>query len=301
MFKDFKSIVSAFIWDNKKAKIAYDSLILPVAEGGLNLIDLQTRTQAALLQMLRRILAHPALGAAAFLRQALAVDDLTEEFRTKPVQIHRSMKNLPYYQSILKLWFKFHTFYPTEETAIRQEALWGNRWITTEKGPLHNRPWSSKGIRVIQDICHPTEDRLLSHIEVQEKYGIKCTFLEMLSIRLCIPLAWRQTLTKDWVLPPIFPRGPLLHFPDHDTEDIRNISPKKTYSLLLLAKNIISVAFHRWTREGHPTPIKDKEEWKRVCRRSFVTTKETKLQSLQFKIFHAITPCRKYLRQIRKK
>lgn len=263
------------------------------------MIDLQTRTQAALLQMLRRILAHPNLGAAAFLRHVLAVEDLTEEFRTKPLRIHRSMINLPYYHSMLKLWFQFHAFYPVEETTIRQEALWGNKWITTAKGPLQNQHWKSNGIRVIQDICHPSEGRLLSHVEVQEKYRIKCTFLEMLSVRLSIPLAWRQALSRDWVLPPIFPGGPLLHFPEQNTEEIRNISPKKAYSLLLSAKNIVSVAFHRWTRNGHPPSIKDKEEWNRVCRRAYITTKETKLQSLQFKIIHAVTPCRKYLRQIR--
>lgn len=259
VFKEFKSIISTFIWDNKKAKIAYNSLILPVAEGGLNLIDLEMRTQAALIQMLRRILAKPNTGAAAFLRQTLEVEDLNEEFRTKPMQIHRSIKNLPYYHSIIKLWFKFHPFYPTNETEIRQEAIWDNKWITNAKGPLHNQHWARKGIRVIQDICHPTEGRLLSHIEVQEKHGVRSTFLEMLAIRLSIPLAWRQALSKDWVLPPIFPGGPLLQFPNQGTEDIRNLSPKKTYNLLLSAKNIVSVAFHRWTRIGHSTQVQDKE------------------------------------------
>lgn len=37
-----------------------------------------------------------------------------------------------------------------------------------------------------------------------------------------------------------------------------------------------------------------------MCKRAYITTRETKLQSLQFKILHSITPCRKYLRQIRK-
>lgn len=69
---------------------------------------------------------------------------------------------------------------------------------------------------------------LSSHVEIQEKYGINSTFLEILAIRLSIPLAWRQALSRDWVLPPIFPGGPLLHFPEQGTEDIRNISPKKT-------------------------------------------------------------------------
>lgn len=73
-----------------------------------------------------------------------------------------------------------------------------------------------------------------------------------------------------------------------------NLSPKKAYSLLLTAKNITNLAYHRWKAK-----VQDKDEWIRVCKRAYGTTRETKLQSLQFKILHVITPCRKYLRQIR--
>lgn len=152
---------------------------------------------------------------------------------------------------------------------------------------------------MVQDLCHSTEGRLLSHMEFQEKHGLKSTFLEMLAIRLSIPIQCRQVLSKDWVLPPIFPEGPLLQIMEQETEDIRNLSSKKTYSLLLSAKRVECVALHRWSGDRYPDPVRDREEWSRICKRADVTTKETKLQSLQFKILHTITPCRKYLRQIR--
>lgn len=299
LFKEFRSIISSFIWSNKKAKIAFSTMSLPIAEGELNLIDLEIRTQAALLQVLRRILAQPRMGAAAYLRTELEVEDLNEELRTKPLRIQRSIQNKPYYLSIFKIWHKFHSFQPTDETSIRQEALWGSRWITNSKGPLRNPLWAKKGILVVQDLAHATEGRLMSHIEVQDKYNVRVTFLDMLAIRLSVPLAWRQALSRDWVQPPIFPGGPLLLFSDQDPQDIRNLGPKKTYSLLLAARNIICTAFHRWTSRDHPAGVESREEWARVCKRVYITTKETKLQSLQFKILHAITPCRKYLRQIR--
>lgn len=299
VFKEFRSIITSFIWDNKKPKIAFNTLSLPIAEGGLNLIDLETRTQAALLQVLRRILAKPKMGAAAYLRATLGSEDLNETFRTKPQQINNSIKDKPYYYTLFRIWFKFHSFQPTDETSIRQESLWGNRWITNANGPLQNFPWAKKGILVVQDLCHPTEGRLMSHIEVQERHNVNSTFLDMLAIRLSIPLSWRQALSDNWTPPPIFPGGPLLLFAEENPQDISNLPPKKTYTLLLSAKKSDSVAFHRWSGNSHPIWVRDREEWTRVCKRPYTTTRETKLQSLQFKILHAITPCKKYLRQIR--
>lgn len=67
VFREFRTITTAFLWNNLKAKVAYKTLTLPTSEGGLNLIDLEIRTQAALLQCIRRMLAQPKLGASAFL------------------------------------------------------------------------------------------------------------------------------------------------------------------------------------------------------------------------------------------
>lgn len=91
-----------------------------------------------------------------------------------------------------------------------------------------------------------------------------------------------------------FPGGPLLLFPEQGPQDIKNLSTKKTYSLLLTARNIDNLAYHRWTKQ-----IQDRDEWNRICKRAYVTTRVTKLQSLQFKTLHAIIRCRKYLLQIR--
>lgn len=168
----------------------------------MNLFDLEVRTQAALLQALRRILARPGQGTAAFLSSKMGIEDLEGELRSKPLRIHNAIKANPYYHSMFKIWFRLHSFYPRDENSIRQESLWGNRWITNSKGPLQNATWAKKGIRIVQDICHPTEDRLLSQVELQAKYEVRVTFLDMLALRLSIPILWRQMLSNNWLPPP---------------------------------------------------------------------------------------------------
>lgn len=299
VFKELRKIITAFLWDTRKPKVAYDTLTLPVAEGGLGLFDLQTRTHAALIQGIRRILHEPRLGPAAFLRQILGITDLKEYFRTKPRQIPTAIKTLPYYNSMFKLWFKLHHFFPLDETSVRQEALWGNKWITNIKGPIQNEAWANRGVLIIQDICHQSEDRLLSHLEMNEKHNVKCTFLDMLALRLSIPLQWRESLSKNWNRPNIFPGGPTVVLTEGQAPiDISNLSSKKAYSALIAAKKIENTAFHRWRRHDHATAIGGWDEWERTCKRIYQTTMETKMHSFQFKILHAITPCKKFLRRL---
>lgn len=74
VFKERKRILTNFIWNNRKAKIAYNTLIQPVADGGLNLFDLETRTEAAYSQAIRRIPAFPHLRSATYLRHILRAE-----------------------------------------------------------------------------------------------------------------------------------------------------------------------------------------------------------------------------------
>ena len=46
MFKKFKDLVRNFIWDGKKAKIAYQRLIRHMDNGGLKLVDLGLKNTA---------------------------------------------------------------------------------------------------------------------------------------------------------------------------------------------------------------------------------------------------------------
>jgi hypothetical protein len=42
----YKQLVTSFIWDGKPPQIKYDTIIAPIAQGGLNLQDLQTKIEA---------------------------------------------------------------------------------------------------------------------------------------------------------------------------------------------------------------------------------------------------------------
>lgn len=151
------------------------------------------------------------------------------------------------------------------------------------------------------DICHPTEGRILSHTEITAKFNIQCTFLEALAIRLQIPFHWRKALTKEWKPPPLPRVGPdiSISFQPATSMDLTFLSAKEVYVNFIKRDYQISAAYNKWITGEGGIIIEDPQEWNGICKRAFTSTRETKMQSLQFKIHNRIVPCGVHLKQIR--
>lgn len=203
---------------------------------------------------------------------------------------------------MFKLWISIHSTNPVSEADVRQEILWNNRWVTSDGKALLWKGWKRKGINTIDDIVNNEEGRLFSHTEISERYHVRCTFLDALKIRLSIPLHWRSTITANWQ-PPVdlsSSTGIQVFLPGEESRDVALLSSKAVYSALIVGNGKSSTALNRWldTVEGQPG-LSSVEEWRDICTNSYKTVRETKIQSLQYKIIHWILPCNVYLKQLR--
>lgn len=77
------------------------------------------------------------------------------------------------------------------------------------------------------------------------------------------------------------------------------ISAKDTYKNLLKQDYQINAAYNKWLAGEDGISIDSEQEWSGVCSRAFSASRETKLQSLQYKINNRIVPCGVHLKQIR--
>lgn len=302
VYGEYKKIVTHFLWNGKKPKVAYDTLTLPVSSGGLNLMDLTTRVKVSSLQWFGRLILHPASNVAVSLSHFLGTQDLTRFFTYKLGDSPPGISHDHFYQVLFKLWDTFHGYAPEDEDAIRRESIWGNKRITSAGLPLYNKRWESKGVRSIQDICHPSEPRLLSHDELRNKYDVHCSFLDMLSLRLNIPHLWKQSLSSDFTIQTDISvhSGVFISLPGEQPKDVLNVSPKQLYRAIVDLKNHRSTASIRWLEHPDETMrISGDDERRELCSNVYRSTRETKLQSLHFRIANRIVPCKKFLKQIR--
>ena len=134
--------------------------------------------------------------------------------------------------------------------------------------------------------------RFLDHNGLNEKYGIACNFLNALQIRQSIPISWRCTLTSN--------------SPNTNTELVQGVSvniqdkvrllsscsTKIFYHTLLKTKRLTPKCIARWKSDF---PEAETKEWGKIFNTAFRTTRETKLQTFQYKILHRIITCNKKL------
>lgn len=158
--------------------------------------------------------------------------------------------------------------------------------------------WEKAGIVAVGDLCHHSEDRLLSHSEITEKYKIHCTFLEALGLRMSIPLRWRKTITANWQPEPS-QVGLEIRISEDHPQDITSLTTKKLYSQIIVKSQHVSAAQNKWRSGEDEIQIQNQQQWADVSARSFTATRETKLQSLHFKVLNRIIPRQTYLKQLR--
>lgn len=135
--QEYRKITSDFLWDGKRPKIAFTTLIQTVENGGLKLLDLKTRVKVNLLQWARRMTMEVDMNAGMAIRFLLKTNNLKQYLSYRKPQTLLPLGKHKFYQEMLKVWRKYRNFEPVNESTIRKEALWFNNSI----GP------SSKGIR----------------------------------------------------------------------------------------------------------------------------------------------------------
>lgn len=270
VFKEYKQLVFSFIWNGRKSKIAYDTIIKPIPAGGLHLMDLPTRVKASLIQWTRRLLAHPEMNTAASMASLLQILSVPDLFQSKDPKFIKSLPSYGFYKDLLSVWAEISCFDPQNESAIRREPLWSNQHIKWKIPKTNAKRWQDAGVATVGDICYHEQGRLLSHLEIQDRFAVPCSFLDALGLRLSVPLRWRELLTDNWRqdYPP--PSGPEILIGINEPADITQVSPKKAYQDLLLSKDITNVAFARWMEEEPSLRIQGSDEWTEICTRTFV-------------------------------
>ena len=288
--KEVKSLVQNFLWEGKPAKIAYDTLTLPIQAGGLNLIDFEMKVRSLKLAWVKRLTDNSPGRWKAAPSTFLETGDL--KFFFKCNRTLEGSTNMPnFYVDICKAWSKINMTNAPSVNVIRNQVIWNNRYITINNSPFQWQEWLSKGVVHIGDLLDENR-RFLDHNGLNEKYGIACNFLNALQIRQSIPISWRCTLSSN--------------SPNTNTELVQGVSvniqdkvrllsscsTKILYQTLSNTKRLTPKCIARWKSDFPETETKD---WGKIFNTAFRTTRETKLQTFQYKILHRIITCNKKL------
>lgn len=261
---EYRKVILGFLWNNRQPKIALRTLTLPVECGGLKLMDLESRIQVNLLQWIRRVLRNPISNAAATLRDIIGTDSLQSYFACKRDHNQEWIQGQHFYKSLMKVWDKYHGFEPSTNWEVRKEILWQNKHILSGNRPLDRRDWAAAGIVHVSDLCQGESSIFLSHTEVSERFGVTCSFLDILKIRMSIPLHWRKLLTGAPTQTVPHKTDFRIRLQDQQSADASTIGAKALYALINDGREATCTALLRWQENREETTINNTAKWKDI-------------------------------------
>ena len=285
-------IITRFFWNSDWPKIAKNVIIQTIRDGGLKFPDFESKVKALKLSWVQRFMTQSDGNWKLIPKFYYKCTDTCVFFCSKRNAI--DYNNIPeFYKSCFNLWSKLHAIQPNSREMVINEVLWNNKYITIDNKSYIFENWQKSGIVRIADILK-NDGSFMSHTEIETTYHVKTNFLQVLQIRHSIPLHWRNMLSCN-----VTDEQPLSVINKVQVIDkmvnIDKLRCNVFYWIFVSQKQKEPHCKMKWTEFF---PLFQKAEigvWPRIFENPFIITRETKLQSFQYRLIHRIIPCNKYL------
>ncbi len=209
--KRIKAAVLKFIWDSKPSKIAYETIIGDVKEGGLGLQDPELKKKSFRVKTVRRFLngEHQAQWKEImkiFLNRCgnlnIGLDILWMKLK------QNLMTRIPeFYVEVLEAWgeFKIHVcIKPERREDILNQPLFLNDNVLYKGKELHFKQWINAGFKRVKDILYEVKEGFLPFHAILEKVkaveediNVRSLENQYEQVKEAIPEQWIQKIEED--------------------------------------------------------------------------------------------------------
>lgn len=285
-----KNIILEFIWSKKPAKVKYTTIIGKIEKGGLKLPDIDSMVRAIKCVWMKRLIDESDGSWKTYIKSFFKEGNITDfiQYRYEYNDIDQTMPL--FYKQIFISYMEIQKE-PTTYDEIQREIIWNNRFIKIDNKKIQYKEWIEKGIFFINDIIDNVGN-LLQEDELCNRYQIRnLNFLTYFSLRSAIPYQWKQTLRNK-------PKSNSDHFIKEPSITIGNQCIRVEY---LTCANIywkyIDMKYQQptcWTRWAN-IYNKQSDYWPAIYKLPYKISRETKLQTFQYKIINRIFACNQKL------
>jgi hypothetical protein len=288
VISEVKKCIRDFIWDGKPAKIAYDVIIQPIEKGGLKLMDFEAKVKALKAIWVKRFLDSSTYRWKAAPTCFYNTLDINLFFLANHAPISISPK---FYREVHNCWSEARAINTSNiniET-IQEQVIWNNRYITISNKSFCWSNWIKKGIMSIKDILN-NNNQFMTYIEINKKFNVNCNFLHALQIRKSIPSEWRTILYNETKKKSDMSN---VLFIDDKPYISDTLSTKVIYNTLIKNKVKEPACIAKWTGIYPNFHTASADLWPNIFKIPFYITRETWLQTFQYKLIHNLITCQK--------
>ena len=285
ILKKIDKILFDYLWNSKPAKIKRSTIIAPIGEGGMGMVDVYNIHHCSKISWIRRLF-NPG--------NEKWKTIMLQNMKTNLYQLNKKYKYKTdnqiseFYQQVLSAWKELFNTNAFDRKEIINEYILFNENIkiankVIDEKYINNDKMLNLKILDILDV----NLNFKTILELNTEMDIKISQMKYNSIRSAIPINWKKTI-KDISI---------MHVADIRLNDepqikINNIlkplskcTNKNIYHKLLCNQIKPPTAVDKWI---NTYPFLEKEDWSPIFKRTFEVTKEPYLQSFQYKILNRI-------------
>ncbi len=292
--KEINSIIYEFLWGSKIDKINRKSAICKAYDGGLSMIDIRSQFEAIKASWISRILNSGENDAWSIIPKSI-LSKFGEHNLILKMNFQKE-DEFPYFKKCPKFYKEAICAYNKSKSMtkedfcknIKDQIIWGNRFLKFEGKSLFFRNWIDKGIIKIKNLKFVNNK--IDHDFIYETVSDKSNIFHQLSLLTKAFKPFQILITQnepsqDITLPMYILEG-------NNIENVPFTSSKPYYEYILLPlcnKNHKSI--QKWCTTFEICKDDIYSAWhKRVH-----LIKDKRIAETQFKILHRILPCNKNL------
>ena len=195
--KRVNAIMHKYIWRNKKARIALETLQNSKNKGGLRLFSPQKKQKALKLIWVKRIKENIFFRKCFFETISLPDIEIIFECNLSAKDCKLYYKKPNFWSQILQHWCELNHHIPTSSDEISSQIIWLNSFIKISNKPIYDKRAAKGGINKISDLW--SNGKQLTYAEIVGKFGKIMTWLNYESILKSIPKAWKEAMNKQGI------------------------------------------------------------------------------------------------------
>ena len=273
-----EKILYDFLWNDKPAKIRRKTICAQIDKGGLKMVNIDIMIKSMKLSWLRLICDKVYSPVVNLYFEGYSLSDF--------VGFSYGLKDIPliiprFYKQLLEIWYKFRKEHC--KLSKLEESIWINENIKCGSKTIFFKDFYNKNMKIVGDIVQ--SNRIISFNEAKNKFGLKDgDFLKYLSVVAAIPSEWRMLINSD-VVNKRFEENKYVLKNGSNTKDLLKCKTKDFYSIMIDEYCEPPVAVGKWNE------LYNNIDWEFAFSLAFKTLKDTKIQTLQYKILTNIFPC----------
>jgi hypothetical protein len=200
-YKRIKTCILKFLWDEKPAKIAYNTIIGEVEKGGLGLIEPMIRMKSMRIKTIKRFMNDDEMVwkkiMSFFINKCGKMGDYFLWMNFKDNMLGKIPE---FYKEVLRAWKVFKENVQVEFKGIEQllkQPIFLNKFIISNRNTIFYKNWYDAGLRQVKDILYEVKpgflpiqaivDTLEEIENVENRQLIKEQYLKL---KEAVPLQW---------------------------------------------------------------------------------------------------------------